>query len=124
MSKYQLPGTLLKKAKITSRWGTVYYIFASANLGGLIGCIINGMIGSGLVITMISLVSFTAGFIFSSEGKHLKELAEKLEKYTSLLEEKDDLCNKILELVKTENEKEENKKRKGGKQKWNSMKLH
>lgn len=107
--KYKLPGTLLIKAKMASRWGTVYYIFASANLGGLIGCIINGMIGSGLVITIISLVSFTAGFIFSSEGKYLKYLAEGLEKYTSLLEEKDELCNRILELVKTENEKEENK---------------
>lgn len=108
MGKYQLPGTLLKKAKMTSRWGKVYYIFAFVNLGALIGCIVDRMVEPGLIITVISIVSFTAGFIFSSEGKHLKELAEKLEKYTSLLEEKDDLCNKILELVKTENEKEEN----------------
>lgn len=107
--KYQLPDTLLKKAKMTSRWGEVYYIFAFANLGGLIGCLINGMIESGLIIMVIDIVSFTAGFIFSREGKYLKELAEGLEKYTSLLEEKDELCNKILELVKTENEKEENK---------------
>lgn len=106
--KYQLPGTLLKKAKMTSRWGEVYYIFAFANLGGLIGCLINGMIESALIIMVIDIVSFTAGFIFSREGKHLKDLAEKLEKYTSLLEKKEELCDKLLELIKTENEKEEN----------------
>lgn len=109
MSKYQLPGTLLKKAKMTSRWGTVYYIFAFVNLGALIGCIANKMVEPGLIITVISIVSFTAGFIFSEEGKYLKDLAKGLEKYTNLLEEKDELCNRILELVKTENEKEENK---------------
>lgn len=108
MSKYQLPGILLKKAKITSRWGTVYYIFAFVNLGTLIGCIVDRMIEPGLIITMISIVSFIAGFIFSSEGKYLKELAEGLEKYTSLLEEKEELCDEILELVKTKNKKEEN----------------
>lgn len=107
--KYQLPDTLLKGAKIASRWGAVYYIFAFFNLGALISCIVNRVIEPGLTITVISIVSFTAGFIFSSEGKYLKDLAEKLEKYTSLLEEKDELCNKILELVKAENEKEENK---------------
>lgn len=106
--KYKLPDTLLKKAKMTSRWGEVYYIFAFTNLGGLIGCIINGMIESGIIMMIIGIISFTAGFIFSSEGKYLKELAEGLEKYTDLLEEKDEICNKILELVKTENEKEEN----------------
>ena len=106
--KYQLPGTLLKKAKMTSRWGAVYYIFAFVNLGALIGCIVNRMVEPGLIVTVISIVSFTAGFIFSEEGKYLKDLAKGLEKYTSLLEEKDELCNRILELVKTENKKEEN----------------
>lgn len=107
--KYQLPDILLKRAKTAFMCGIVYYIFAFINLGALIGCIVDGMMESGLIIMVISIVSFTAGFVFSSEGKYLKDLAEKLEKYTSLLEEKDELCNKILELVKTENEKEENK---------------
>ena len=107
--KYKLPGTLLIKAKMASRWGKVYYTFAFVSLGALIGCIVNRMVEPGLIVTVISVVSFTAGFIFSSEGKYLKDLAEGLEKYTSLLEEKDEICNKILELVKTENEKEENK---------------
>lgn len=106
--KYQLPGTLLKKAKTASRWGMVYYTFAFFNLGALISCIVNRMIEPGFTITVITMVLFTAGFMFSSEGKYLKNLAEGLEKYTSLLEEKDELCNKILELVKTENKKEEN----------------
>lgn len=106
--KYQLPGTLLIKAKMASKWGTVYYIFAFANLGALIGCIINRMVEPGLIVMVISIVSFTAGFIFSSEGKYLKDLAEGLEKYTSLLEEKDELYNEVLKLVKTENKKEEN----------------
>lgn len=109
MKKYKLPGTLLKRAKTASMCGTVYYIFAFINLGALIGCMVDRMIESGLIITVISIVSFTAGFVFSSEGRYLKDLAEGLEKYTSLLEEKDELCNKVLELVKTENKKEENK---------------
>ena len=108
MSKYQLPGTLLIKAKMTSRWGTVYYTFAFINLGAMVGCIINRMIESALIITIIGIVSFIAGFIFSSEGKYLKELAEGLEKYTNLLEKKENLCDEILELVKTKNKKEEN----------------
>ena len=107
--KYKLPGTLLIKAKMASRWGKVYYAFAFLNLGAMIGCIVYRMIEQGLIVTVISIVSFTAGFIFSSEGKYLKDLAEGLEKYTSLLEEKDKLYNRVLELVETENKKEENK---------------
>lgn len=108
MEKYKLPGILLKRAKTASICGTVYYVFAFINLGALTGCIVNRMIESGLIVMVISIVSFTAGFMFSSEGRYLKDLAEKLEKYISLLEEKDELCDKILELVKTENKKEEN----------------
>ena len=49
-----------------------------------------------------------SGIYISSEGKYLKELAEGLEKYTSLLEKKEGLCDEIFKLVKTENKKEEN----------------
>lgn len=107
-----MPGILLKKAKMASRWGKVYYTFAFVNLGAMIGCMVNRMIEPGLIVTVISIVSFTAGFMFSEEGKYLKTLVKGLEKYISLLEEKDELYNEILmkiESVKTENKKEENK---------------
>lgn len=108
--KYQLPGLLLKRAKIASIWSTVYYIFTLICLGGLIGCMVDRRMESVVVLLVISMVSFSAGFMFSAEGKCLKKLHEGLEKYTDLLEEKDGLYNKLLKKIEsqTKNEKEEN----------------